>query len=82
MCCMIAWQGFLNPTVAALYGRTPSTISKYRKEWMPLLGHAGANLSELDMEMDHNFLPLEFCKENGIAYIEDGVAHNLNVSDN
>ena len=80
MCCMIAWQGFLNPTVAAIYDRSPSSISRYRSEWMPRLGLAGANMSELDMEMTHNMLDVKYCKEKGLAYFEDGIAFNINLN--
>ena len=81
ICSMIAWQGLLNPTVAAVYGRTPQSISNYRREWMPRLGLAGAYLSELDMEMNHNFLPIDLCKEEKAGYIVDGIAFNINLSD-
>jgi hypothetical protein len=81
MCCMIAWQGLLNPTVAAVYGRAPSSVSDYRREWMPRLGLAGAYLSELDMEMNHNFLPVDLCKDEEAGYMVDGIAFNINLSD-
>ena len=77
---MIAWQDFMNPTVTAIYNRDPSSISRYKSEWMPLLGRAGINASELDMGMSHNFLPILFCKENNIPYIENGVAFNIEVT--
>ena len=75
MCVMIAWQGFLNPLVAAIYGRSISSISRYKTEWMPLLGIAGANMSELDMEMNHNWLDINYCKENDLPYF------NIDLSD-
>ena len=77
---MIAWQGFLNPTVAAIYNRDPSSVSRYKTEWMPLLGSAGVNMSELDMGMNHNFFSILYCKENNLPYMENGVAFNINVT--
>ena len=50
-------------------------------EWMPLLGEAGSDLSELDLNMNHNYFDIEFCKEDGMAYIENGVLHNLKLND-
>ena len=81
MCCMIVWQAFLNPTVAAIYNRDPSSVSRYMTEWMPLLGEAGSDLSELDLNMNHNYFDIGFCKEDGMAYIENGVLHNLKLND-
>ena len=81
MCSMIAWQGFLNPTVGAVYGRDPSSVSRYRNDWMPRLGIAGAYLSELDMELNHNWIPMEMAKELGKAYFdEDNISFNIDLS--
>lgn len=74
MACMIVWQGFLYPTVAAIYNRTDSSVSRYMAEWMPLLGKAGSYMSELDLNMNHNYLPIDVCKANGVPYMENGVA--------
>lgn len=81
LCCMIAWQGLLNPTVTAVYGRVPSLSSNYRQEGMPRLGLAGAYLSEIDMEMNHNFLPVDLCKDEKARYMVDRKAFNINLSD-
>lgn len=72
ICTVIARQGYTQPTLAALYGRDRSMISRYMKEWMPLLGEAGGDLSELDMGINDNMFTIEYCKEKGLSYMEDG----------
>ena len=77
MCCMIAWRGFTQPTVGAIYDRHRSQISRYMKVWMPLLGEAGADCSELDLEMNHNWINVDTLKENSLPYMHEGEAYGL-----
>ena len=78
MASMQAWRGDKQHTFAAIYDRDRSSISRYIKEFMPLLGMAGAYMSELDLEMDGNILMegiegIELCKKENLLYIdEDG----------
>jgi hypothetical protein len=78
ICCMIGWRGFEQETVGLIYNRNRSSISRYESEWMPLLGEAGADMSELDLGLDHNYYSKEYCIENGLPYMEGGITHNLN----
>lgn len=72
ICVMICKQGFKEETVAAFYGRDRSVISRYKDEWMPKLGAAGADMSELDLEMNHNIFDEEECQRLGVPYMRDG----------
>ena len=74
ICCMVCWRGFFQKTIAAIYNRDRSSISRYMKKWMPLLGAAGANMSELDLVMNHNLYDVDYCKEKGLLYMENGIA--------
>ena len=73
ICCMICWRGFFQKTVSAIYDRDRSSISRYMKKWMPLLGAAGTDMSELDLVMNHNLYEVDYCKSNGLLYMENGI---------
>ena len=77
ICVMIAKQGFKEETVAAFYGRDQSRINRYKDEWMPKLEAAGAALSELDVEMNHNIFSVEMCESLGLPYMLDGQSIGL-----
>ena len=47
------------------------------KVWMPLLGEAGADCSELDLEMNHNWINVDTLKENSLPYMHEGEAYGL-----
>ncbi len=47
------------------------------KDWMPKLGTAGGDCSELDLVMNHNVFSIDYCKENNLPYMENGIAYNL-----
>jgi hypothetical protein len=75
ICCMVAWRGFNQETIGYLYGRDQASISRYETDCMPLLGAAGADMSELDLVMNHNYFDMDYCKANGLVYMENGVAY-------
>ena len=79
ICCMIARRNFPQETVAGMYDVKQNSISRYMTKWAPLLGAAGRDNSELDLEMDHNIFPIEYCKKEGLPYIdpETGEGHTL-----
>jgi len=77
ICAMIARRGYTQHTAAAIYDISRGRISEYMKQWMPRLVQKGSYCSELDLVMSHNLFSIEYCKENGLPYMEDGVAHNL-----
>jgi len=72
MACMTAWHGDKQETLAAIYGRSQPAISRYLKEWMPLLDIAGGDMSELDLEMNHNWVSMDEAKNNGRLYMDNG----------
>ena len=43
---------------------------------MTRLGRAGVNLLDLNMEMNHNFFSVLYCKENNLPYMENGEVFN------
>ncbi len=77
ICCMIARRGYTQHTAAAIYDVDRSSISRYMKRWMPMLGSAGGDCSELDLVMSHNLFSKEYCIANDLPYMENGVAYNL-----
>ena len=77
ICCMIARRDFPQETIAGMYGTHQSTISRIFTTWMPILAKAAKNMSELDMEMNHNLFDVEFCEQHNLPYMKDGKAHGL-----
>ena len=77
ICAMIFRRGYTRNTAAAIYDVDGSSISRYMKVWMPKLGTAGGDCSELDLVMNHNLFSVEYCKENNLPYMENGIAYNL-----
>lgn len=77
ICAMIARRGYTQNTAAAIYDVDRSRISRYMKNWMPKLGTAGGDCSELDLVMNHNVFSIDYCKENNLPYMENGIAYNL-----
>ena len=69
MCAMVVRRAYRRPSLAGIYNRSPSTITKYLKKWMPVFGLVGHNLSELPMEKTHNFITEATAKEWGTLYI-------------
>jgi len=70
--CMAARKGIEQPAFAAIYDRSQPSISRYWKEWMPRLGKIGGFMSELSLEMNHNMVSIDDCKENSILYMDNG----------
>ena len=77
---MVARRGYAQETIAAMYNKDRSRISRYLKKWSPMLGRAGQNMSELDMEMNLNHMSIEDCIAANLPYMENGVAKNLDPS--
>ena len=57
-------------TVAAIYGRSLPSITVYTNEMMTKLGQVGKDLSELPLEMNHNFLSEDICRREGLMFID------------
>ena len=81
MVCMIARRAYAQDTIAAIYDRDRSSISRYMSVWLSKLGEglsklgeAGHDLSELDMEMNFNHMTIEDAQATGTPYMKDSEA--------
>ena len=71
---MIARRAYAQDTIAAIYDRDRSSISRYMSVWLSKLGEAGHNLSELDMEMNFNHMTIKDAQATGTPYMKDSEA--------
>jgi hypothetical protein len=69
MVAMMARRAYCCPSHGGIYNRTPSAITGYLKEWVPVFGRVGQYLSELSLEKTHNFIDEETAREWKVKYI-------------
>ena len=74
---MIARRAYAQDTIAAIYDRDRSSISRYMSVWLSKLGEAGHDLSELDMEMNFNHMTIEDAQATGTPYMKDSNAYMM-----
>ena len=77
MVCMIARRAYAQDTIAAIYDRDRSSISRYMSVWLSKLGEAGHDLSELDMEMNFNHMTIKDAQATGTPYMKYSESFNL-----
>ena len=66
------WQGnvIVGNLLLQFYGRSLPSITVYTNEMMTKLGQVGKDLSELPLEMNHNFLSEDICRREGLMFID------------
>lgn len=79
MCIMWIRCGYEVIPIALIYGRSDSSVSNYLQEWMPQVGFIGQCLSELYLDLTHNYLSREDCEQFGIKYSTDEGLSKLTI---